>query len=55
MDPDTPTADHAGDEPRDEAGHFRPGVSGNPRAARPAAAVRWAWPGRWPRPAWSRW
>jgi hypothetical protein len=36
MDPAAPTADPA-DDPRDEAGHFRPGVSGNPRGRPPGS------------------
>ena len=40
MDPDTPATAAPADEAdiRDEAGHFRPGVSGNPRGRPPGSS-----------------
>jgi hypothetical protein len=52
MDPDTLATD---DDTRDGDGRFRPGTSGNPRGRPPGSSRALAWPGRWPRPAWSRW
>jgi hypothetical protein len=52
MDPDTATdaADEA--DTRDEAAASGPACPATRAAGRPGSAECWAWPGRWPRPAW---